>query len=508
MAANIFQNGGVDNNWNTAGNWSLGVVPTYSDGNVTTFDATSPNCTINVTSDCNILLFENGFTATVTHSNQLTVGGDITYGGTGTITSTSILNLSTSCNIDTSTVAWSSVRFNGTSQTFTLLSDINCIAITFNGTTSTVVNGLFNINCAGGLSRATSVNVFGTATIVLTGTGIWSDAFSIKTFSSPLIINTSGTITFSGTIGKSGGLYYVAGTTNTAGSTLILTATCILDVNGDTSPSATTTSTTGINFNNLTTIYNGSHTANNIRVCGTHIAGGGRFNYFTTIYNKGNYTVNSNTGTGGYNYIMDGTGTWSGTQGVRHNFQINTTGTITISGTVLFNGGLNTTFTHIAGTVITTGSIVRIGTLGVANKIDASGIMFNEIVCDVFTTTTLLSDLNCNIFRATASYTFAGTGGVNCDNFISTNNTLKPKNGTTWNVYQYMYMSNCNFQSSVGTLKAYFNVNPAATMNNTNNTVTDIDSSGGQTVISPLSTFLRTINWSLTPNLGNMLLMF
>ena len=48
MAANIFD-GSTDGNWGTAANWSLGAVPLIGDGNVATFDATSPNCTINST---------------------------------------------------------------------------------------------------------------------------------------------------------------------------------------------------------------------------------------------------------------------------------------------------------------------------------------------------------------------------------------------------------------------------------------------------------------------------
>ena len=61
MAANIFT-GAINANTNNAGNWSLLSIPTFSDGNVATWGATSPNCTVNATLSCNAVDF-TGYTA-------------------------------------------------------------------------------------------------------------------------------------------------------------------------------------------------------------------------------------------------------------------------------------------------------------------------------------------------------------------------------------------------------------------------------------------------------------
>ncbi|MEK9135042.1 MAG: hypothetical protein AAB451_01980, partial [Patescibacteria group bacterium] len=76
MAANIFD-GSTDSNWGTAANWSLNAVPTATDANVATFDATSPACTVNAPNRvCNGLDF-TGYTNTITMTFQITVSGSV-----------------------------------------------------------------------------------------------------------------------------------------------------------------------------------------------------------------------------------------------------------------------------------------------------------------------------------------------------------------------------------------------------------------------------------------------
>jgi len=68
-------------NWGTATNWSLGAVPTASDGNVATFDATSPNVTVSGSNKVANALDFTGYTNTITFITYgISVYGDITLG--------------------------------------------------------------------------------------------------------------------------------------------------------------------------------------------------------------------------------------------------------------------------------------------------------------------------------------------------------------------------------------------------------------------------------------------
>ncbi len=75
MATNTFL-GGIDGNWNTDGNWSLGHKPTASEDVV--FNNTSPNCALNTTTGaCRSLDFGTGatkYSGTFSGSAQMNVG--------------------------------------------------------------------------------------------------------------------------------------------------------------------------------------------------------------------------------------------------------------------------------------------------------------------------------------------------------------------------------------------------------------------------------------------------
>lgn len=62
----------------------------------------------------------------------------------------------------------------------------------------------------------------GTASLVMNGTGTWSDLYQAQIFGFDLTINTSGTITISGIVRIKWRFTYVAGTVITTGSTLVL----------------------------------------------------------------------------------------------------------------------------------------------------------------------------------------------------------------------------------------------------------------------------------------------
>jgi len=76
-----FINGGVDNNWNTIGNWSTtsggaGGASVPSSGHKVYFDASSPNCTVNVAANASTIDC-TGYTGTLTQGANLTVASDL-----------------------------------------------------------------------------------------------------------------------------------------------------------------------------------------------------------------------------------------------------------------------------------------------------------------------------------------------------------------------------------------------------------------------------------------------
>lgn len=89
--------------------------------------------------------------------------------------------------------------------------------------------------------------------------------------------------------------------------------------------------------------------------------------------------------------VLQGTGTWlnSSTGILRAPLTINTSGTITISGNIRYNGS---TLTYITGTVITTGSSLIII---LSTNLDTDGIIWNNVNIQGSNTTTLISNLSC-----------------------------------------------------------------------------------------------------------------
>lgn len=88
-----------------------------------------------------------------------------------------------------------------------------------------------------------------------------------------------------------------------------------------------------------------------------------------TLTCMGNFTLTQAPGPSSTaTIVLGGTGTWSGNFAVRGiTLQINTTGKITISGTV--NKGIGT-LTYIAGTVITTGSTLNVSAAATLTNMD------------------------------------------------------------------------------------------------------------------------------------------
>lgn len=413
MAANIFQNGGVDNNWGTVGNWSLGAIPTSTDGNIATFDATSPNCTVNTNvRPCNHIDF-SAYTNTITMTFGIEINGDCTLGASmGIAGSGGGLQFAfAGCNARSNGKVWTN-NFGTTTPVagaggvgITLLDDwVVTGSLSFASSLSSghTING-FSLTFGGGLSVFGNGNrtLAGTTQLIANGTG--SITTGVNSWISPqLEINTSGTITFVTRFYKRSGLFkYTSGTTQTNNCTFVFgSASLTIDVNGDTSPSATTLSTTGINFYNLdTTDAITNALSSPIRVINSHTHGQGNFSA-GNIYNKGSITLTINTPVSSVVMTFDGTGSWSGNFNARNKFVINTTGTFTLNGTLTINTGFY--LEYISGTTICNGTL----TLGAVVTLDVNGDSSPSA------TTTSSTGINFNNLTSTASAAHTIIGSI------------------------------------------------------------------------------------------------
>jgi len=99
MTINTFV-GTTDNDWGTSTNWSSGTVPTSTDGYITTFDATSPNCTISGSNKvANALDFTNYINTVTFITYGISVYGNITLGANMNIVTPTFLHSYTTGNL-------------------------------------------------------------------------------------------------------------------------------------------------------------------------------------------------------------------------------------------------------------------------------------------------------------------------------------------------------------------------------------------------------------------------
>ena len=167
---------------------------------------------------------------TINTTGTLTISGNVYYNtGTlryiaGTVVSTgSVLNIALATTLNTSGMTWNNVTITSGIQTLT--SDLNIQNFTSGGGGSNTMNGLFNVNVSGNLTA--NALLFGTVTIILIGTGLWTALNGSNTFRTPIIINTNGVITLANTLECGGNLTYIKGTVK-ANNTTIGFATCTL----------------------------------------------------------------------------------------------------------------------------------------------------------------------------------------------------------------------------------------------------------------------------------------
>lgn len=219
MAINIFT-GAVSSNSSIAGNWSLGVVPTLNDGHVATWNASSPNCIINL--DLNVNSFNSfAYTNTITITNTINTYGNITLGINNIFAGSSIIAIFTSCIFTSNgktapsiTIAYNVVITLNGSAVFTNL-QLNYPVIINKTTTETLsVLGFGGFDASSILSGTALVYIANNATF-------WGPA---ATIASDCYINGNVTIYPGTDISFSGTISYVSGTITSTNARMIFLA--------------------------------------------------------------------------------------------------------------------------------------------------------------------------------------------------------------------------------------------------------------------------------------------
>lgn len=490
MAVNRFI-GTTNSNWGTATNWSQGTVPTANDGHTTTFDATSPACTVNTSNRvCQILDF-TGYTNTITMTFQITVSGSVTLSATMGVSGTGQLIVNSTATLTSNGKIWpNNFVISGANQIFTLADNWTVLGNVSQGAgNSGTVNG--NILYIGGNLSTGAAVADGTTVYEMNGTGTISGVGALR---HSLIINTAGTITFSGVnIYSTGVLTYMAGNVVTTGSILSIPASTTLNTSGIiwdtiyTTSTQTVTLTSDLYCNNLTATSNTTHTwnGNNIYISSVLASAGSGTITGTSIINLIGLSVSIPSLTG-----------WT------NNTIINTSGTVTFSGALRYNTG---TMTYTAGIIITTGSTI---TINANTTLDTDGIVWNNITTTTgLTTLTLSSKLT-----VMGELWFQGDTTISGDRFetyglmigqVTISNSIDLVLVSTKECIVTGYIRHYGARKGVlGTIsastigsKAILTVRQGATQIIGYVNVTDIDSSNGITLRSYDGIFSNCDNW-------------
>jgi hypothetical protein len=310
---------------------------------------------------CNIIDF-TGYTNTITMSNAITVSGDVTLDSGMGIAGSGGLGINATGTITPNGKTWPNDFSTAAAITVTLAADFTVTGTTTVGTSTTTFNS--NTLFIGGGLTMTGAST-GTTAFTLNGTGTWSGNNEVG---NNFTINTSGTITVSGSVrfGNSKTLTNTAGTVVTTGSTCTIASSATLNSNGITwaalsiSGSITVTLTSNCTCTGLLTL----------NTC--------TINLTTTekLSTAGGLSIIGGSVGGTVKVEITG-GTWTCGGGVSLDLPLEFNGNATISGIVNHGG---TSFTHVSGTVTTTGSTVQFSRASLTTTITSGTIVYNAVV--------------------------------------------------------------------------------------------------------------------------------
>ncbi len=211
--------GNVSTDWNSAGNWDNGAIPTTATSVVIPADAIRmPSIVSSVV--CNNITVNTGATVANTNSGTLNIAGTFVNNGTYTDNGTTNFNGTTSQQTFSGISTFNNLTLNNTSS---LLLSTNIIV---NGNlliSAGILNANnFNISLKGNWSNNASTTAFtaGTATVTLSGTIAQSIGGSfVTTFNNLTIANSSNTVSLNSNISIAGNLNVSAGVFDLAGFT-------------------------------------------------------------------------------------------------------------------------------------------------------------------------------------------------------------------------------------------------------------------------------------------------
>ena len=438
------------NNWSNTSGGSTGFSAPSSADNVF-FDANGNNpCTLtSVSNSCLSFVMSNGYTSTFNHNTRtlnvtgtiLTLSSAMTYTAT-----TGVFNFSQGATItlNGNTVNNIDIGLFGGTTTITFVGTNNIVNFTRSGNAASTIFSGGTVNISGNLVVG-GQNSGTTLFRYVGGTGTWSGTGVL-----PTLEIVSGTLTLSGTVGCPSILTYLGGTINTSGSTLSIQGNTTLNTSGINWLNVSFTSfvpatatltllsnfnvTGNVNCNSTNGILNivnsgGSWTSiggvlSNSVVFTLNLANPITCNGLTSsvqqftinnhsVTNTGNLTVGSGL-VGTSKVILSGTGTWSGASLINMDMDINTAGTITLSGASVIFGqqgsGVNPRFNYITGTIVQGSTIFRME----EGRYDMAGVTWSNLLTGTNgTIVTLLANINCVNFTPTSGCTLNGAFNFN-----------------------------------------------------------------------------------------------
>jgi hypothetical protein len=576
--------GTTNSNWGTASNWladgSGSGVPTALTDAV--FDNISPACTVNVAGLCRTLNFNSGtgYTNTITMTNSITVGSTVAataasvtlsptmlVGGSGRIATRTNTSVTLTSNgyvwpndfgIGTTNVGIAcSVTFVGNwaiNGTLTIGSG-NAMQFTFVGAINLTCNGNLFINIVGpqqtNAIRATAGSI---TTIIIAGNTAWTQAQPVS-IGINININAPGNTVTIGNNCSYGGLGTAAGSnfTHTAGTVVTsgtfyfmyqtASASYTVNVKGDSSTSATTTNTSGINFDNLslrTSVINNPQSCTlSSPICAVNDFSITSFSATTkglaillsnNAYLNKNITINGFSNGGTTVFRLQGTGNWSEndvlTSGVT-SFGISNpvviTGNYTLTSVVGISSG---SITYTSGSFVLTGYGLRVlgstlaglGSGGIViptlyHTTSSAGVIGGARIILTDTVPVQITNLIFDGFNVNRAFAYAGNIGFIVNNFnyqqtslvgasatglaLANSVTYVVLNSFIFNAFVAGQTSNIMGTTTGAAPNAILTLAFGASQDVFGMGARAIDSSAGQTIWSRKGLITATQNWNL-----------